>query len=69
MLSELLKEKDLHASQLARRVGVNRSTASKWARGFMKPKECHITQIATALNVSVDDVIKCFEEATEKENV
>ena len=60
MLKDLLKEKDLHASQLARRIGVHRSVVCRWARGVLKPKDSYIPKIAEALGVSVEEVIKCF---------
>ena len=68
MLKDLLKEKDLHAAQLARRIGVDRSTVSKWSSGKLKPKEKYLSKISEVLNVSVEEVIKCFEES-EKESV
>ena len=58
----LLKEKDIRGAQLARRICVSRSLISHWVLGKAIPKENHITQIATVLNVSVEEVIKCFEE-------
>lgn len=65
--AELLKEKDLHRAQVARRVGVNRSAVARWARGDVKPKIEQLPKIAEALNVTTDEVIACFTKAKEEE--
>ena len=58
----LLKEKDLHGSQIARRVGVSDVVVWKWLNGKSTPKAENIRKLAEALGVSVDEVIACFEE-------
>ena len=66
-LKELLKEKDLHGAQLARRLGRNRATINYWASGKNTPKLKDIHAIADALYVSRLEVIDCFAEPIEIE--
>ena len=56
-LRELLKAKDIHGAQLARRVGVNRCTVGRWERGEMLPKLKQLKPIAKALNITTDELI------------
>ena len=57
---ELLKKKDIHGAQLARRVGCDRSLVSCWVRGTAKPTIDRIPKIAEVLGVTTDEVIACF---------
>ena len=66
-LRELLKEKDLHGAQLARRLGKNRSTIIHWVSGKNTPKLKDIHAIAKALYVSELEIIDCFAEPIEIE--
>lgn len=59
---ELLREKDLHGAQLARRLGFNRSIISAWTYGRAKPTERTIPKIAEILGVSTEEVIACFSD-------
>lgn len=61
-LKQLLKEKDLSAAQLSRRVGVSVYTTWKWTNNKGEPNAVHMLQIAEALNVPVEDIVRCFAE-------
>ena len=57
---ELLKEKDIHGAQVARKLGIKRSAVNDWARGRCKPALKHIIPLADILGVSVEMIIACF---------
>lgn len=59
---ELLKEVDMNASQLARRLGITGAAVSKWCLGEASPPCSKMNDIAKALNVSVERVLECFVE-------
>ena len=59
---ELLKSKDIHGAQLARRVGCDRALVSCWMTGKSRPKLDMLPKIAKALDVSIEDVLSCFLE-------
>lgn len=50
---ELLRQCDLHGTQLARRVGVSVPLVHCWANGTSVPRAEIIPKIANALGVSV----------------
>ena len=58
----LLKEKDLHGAQLARKLGVDRRMVSFWVRGELIPRTIMIPKIAKALDVSIEEIMSCFVE-------
>lgn len=62
-LKELLKEKDLTAAWLSRRVGVSSAAVGMWVNGETMPGIIHARKIAKALNVTTDEVIDCFVKA------
>lgn len=62
MFKDLLREKDITGAQLGRRIGVSRALVSAWMRGTSVPRTLQIPKIAKALDVSVEEVIKCFEQ-------
>ncbi|MBQ8428603.1 MAG: helix-turn-helix transcriptional regulator [Clostridia bacterium] len=59
---KLLKEKDIHGTQLARKIGCERSLVSCWVRGKCRPTLDMIPKIAKALDVTIEDIVKCFVE-------
>ncbi len=61
-LRELLKEKDIHGAQLARKVGVERCTVSRWERGEMLPNMKLLKPIAKALDITTDELIDILLE-------
>lgn len=56
-LKDKLKELDRHGAQLARFVGVERSTVTRWANG-QKPKAKQIPKIAEFCGVTEEETIK-----------
>ena len=60
-LKQLLKEKDITASQLARRLGVSVGVVWKWCNDKSKPDVTHIPKIASILGVSLETVHACWE--------
>lgn len=61
-LRELLKAKDIHGAQLARKVGVERCTVSRWERGEMLPRLGLLKPIAKALDITTDELIDILLE-------
>ena len=59
---DLLKEKDIHGAQLARRLGVDRSLVSCWVRGKTRPTLDMIPNIAKVLNLTVEETLSYFVE-------
>lgn len=64
---QLLREKDLTGAQLGRRIGVSRWVVSYWTSRKGRPHGKYIPQIAEALGVSVEDVVKSFEDSESEE--
>ena len=54
---ELLKAKDIHGAQLARRLGCHRSVVSNWCRGVSCPPIDIVPQIAAILDISIEEVV------------
>lgn len=61
-LKKCLKEKDLNASQLARRCGVSPQLAWRWVHGSSKPKFSQMEKIAKALNMTIEETARVFTE-------
>ena len=59
-LKELIKIKDLHGAQIARRVGVHRATMNRWLNGDTKIKPVMIPVLADALGVEESVVKDCI---------
>jgi transcriptional regulator with XRE-family HTH domain len=59
-LKEKMKELDRHGAQLARYVGVKRSTATRWING-QKPLKKYHAKIAEYLGVSEEEVAGYWE--------
>ena len=59
-LQELLDERDMKGSQLARRIGVSSAAVNSWVRGKTYPTIDKFPEIAKALGVSVNRIVKCF---------
>lgn len=57
---DLLKQRDMTAAQVARRIGLTPAAVSSWCREITKPGYDMLPAIAKALGVSVERVIKCF---------
>ena len=57
---DLLRQKDIHAAQLARKLNLHRATVSKWCTKQTKPKIKYVPIIAEFLGVTVEEVLACF---------
>ena len=62
---QLLREKDMTGAQLARRIKVSPYTVWKWTNGKGEPTACRMLKIASALDVSVEEIVRCFAEQKE----
>ena len=62
---QLLKDKDITASQLARRLGISVSVVWKWCNEKSKPDVSYISKIASILGVASDDILACWEGTKE----
>ena len=59
---QLLKDKDITGAQLARRINVSVYTVWKWTNGKGEPVARRMLKIAEALNVSVEEIVRCFAD-------
>ncbi len=59
---QLLKDKDITGAQLARRINVSVYTVWKWTNGKGEPAARRMLKIAEALNVSVEEIVRCFAD-------
>lgn len=57
---KLLKEHDITAARLARRLGIAGNTVAYWTRGVTRPTADKYRLIADVVGVSVDEVVRCF---------
>ena len=57
---KLLKEKDITASQVARRIGRNPATVNCWAVGRNTPSYNDLVKMTVVLNVSIERLVLCF---------
>lgn len=60
-LKQLLKEKDITASQLARRLNQSVAVVWKWCNDKSFPDVTLIRPIAAILSVSSDRILDCFD--------
>lgn len=58
---QLLKERDLNASQLARRLNISVGVVWKWCNDKSKPDVSYIAKIASILGVSLEHILACWE--------
>lgn len=61
-LKQLLKEKDINASQLARRLHISVGMVWKWCNDKSKPDVSLVTTIAKILSVDVKEILACWEK-------
>ena len=61
-LKQILKEKDITASQLARRLGISVGVVWKWCNNKSKPDICFISRIARILEISELTVLICWQD-------
>ena len=60
MLKELRLKNDLTQMQLAEKLNVKQSTVSMWESGSVKPPLNKISALASALNVSTGEIVRCI---------
>lgn len=58
IVREMRLRAGLTQRELARRVGVDRSTVTKWELGISAPKARDIPRLATELNCSTDELLR-----------
>lgn len=56
-IKNLREGRDMKQSELARRVGVSRSSISQWESGKTRPKMGHVERLCGALGVPVSSLI------------
>lgn len=59
---KLLKSKKTTCYSLAKMLGVSVQTVYSWARGRSTPNPKTILQIKQILNVSAEEILRCFVE-------
>lgn len=59
-LQELRLGKKLSQKRFARAIGEKQSTVSMWEGGHSTPSLQKMKKIATALEVSLSDIVNCF---------
>ena len=59
-LKQLLKEKDITASQLARKLKISVAVVWKWCNDKSKPDVSYISSIANFLGVTSDTILNCW---------
>ena len=55
---DLLRERGMEQKELARRIGVSDKTVSAWRTGRARSYAKYLAEIAEALSVSVEDLVK-----------
>lgn len=68
MIANLRKEKGMTQLELADKMGVTDKAVSKWERDLSCPDVNSIPQLAELLGVSVDELMQCKTEQSEKDN-
>lgn len=58
MIRKLRRSKDITQRELAAKLGVERSTVSKWEKGISIPRGKTLIALAELLECSVDDLLK-----------
>jgi len=62
-IAELRKEKGLTQEALASQLGIDSTAVSHWEKGFSRPDQGRLIDVATALGISVEDLIEGEEVA------
>lgn len=65
-----LKRAGMSQAELARRIGVSKTSVSQWIRGGMSPQAELLPKIAQELDCSIDSLFKipCIPPAEEEDN-
>lgn len=62
MLKQILFQRNIKQSQLAKKLGVTQQLVSKWVTGGCQPQIDMLPKLAEALNCSVEEIVNCFKE-------
>lgn len=62
MLKQILFQRNIKQSQLAKKLGVTQQLVSKWVTGGCQPQIEMLPKLAEALNCSVEEIVNCFKE-------
>lgn len=62
-LKELREKNNLLQKELAKKIGVKVTTLSMWETGNSKPKLVMLPKLAKVFNVSIDEIVKCFNKS------
>ena len=60
MLRKLRRDMDITQSELARAMGVERSTVSKWEKGVSIPRGKTLIALANFFNVTEGEILKSY---------
>jgi len=60
-LVKIRRERKLTQKDLANLLNISRSTVAMWETGKASPKRKDIKTIAKTLNISVDEILDCFD--------
>ena len=63
MIRKLRRAKDITQSELAKVLGVERSTVAKWEAGVSLPRGKTLVALADALECTTDDILKGEDKA------
>ena len=63
-LNELLKERNISQSELAKRIGFSQRAVSKWIRGESEPSETAIIACAKFFGTTTDEILSFNEDGT-----
>ena len=66
-LKELRRQKGFDKQlEFAKALGVSQTVVSKWEQGVARPKLDTIKKLAEILQVSVEEIVACFQEGDEE---
>lgn len=61
-IREYRERHELSQEELARRLGIDRSSVAKWESGCNTPKVSHLLELAKIFRCSVDELIRVNEK-------
>ena len=67
LLRKLRRDMDITQCELAKAIGVERSTVSKWEKGENFPRGKTLIALADFFHVSVNDILSTYKEKMEGE--
>ena len=64
-LKNLLKEKGITQTRISEALGVHQTLISQWCHGKSKPNIYQVSAMAKYINVTIEDIVNCFEKEKE----